>query len=88
MEILCTQQWLAKERETIDALETELSRLQDVIGSQPGWSWFWWPSSSDDPLISRQQFLLRELKVSQAKCAKWEARKAAAMAALTTKVPK
>jgi hypothetical protein len=82
MELLSTLFWLGKERDTIEALETELSRLQHIINANATSSW--WPAASGseyDVLIVRQQFLLRELAISQDKCAKWEARKSNALAA-------
>lgn len=81
MEVLCTLVWLAKERDTIEALESELGRLQSVIDSNYDSWWRRGTSPEFAVLATRQAYLLRELKLSQDKCAKWEARKDAALKA-------
>lgn len=57
----------------------QLSRIQHLIDANlTVWGTTPEPLSA---LVDRQQFLLRELALSQEKCAKWEARKRAALAA-------
>ena len=81
MEVLSTQFWLSKEKDTIEALETELARIQGLIDSNTHGRV--WPEIDPEAkvLADRQAFLLKELKLSQNKCAKWEARKDAALKA-------
>ena len=82
MEIACTLVWLAKERDTIETYETELSRLQSLINANEtsGIIWSGLPREMQ-VLYDRQALLLRELAISQDKCTKWEARKSAALKA-------
>jgi hypothetical protein len=82
MDIICTTLWLSKERDVMDALENELAKVNSLVAAatEHGWLFSGVPKEAD-VLLQRQELLLRELKISQDKCAKFEARKIAALKA-------
>lgn len=84
LEVLFTSQWLAKERDVIEALEAEIARIDGLLATEES-QWrvplIMSPSPGARTLSDRRQLLLRELAVSQGKCQKWEARKATALLA-------